>query len=131
MISRFSRRGLCFFLALVTLCMCLSPALAQPAEAVAAGVIAGTAAVAATVVVGALLTNMSFKPGADSAAWDNLVSRVEAHLSALGYVVDGMINVASFKPTDDPEKLKAAIAQDIAGLTAQWLSDENQDTRAD
>lgn len=35
MISRFSRRGLCSFLALVTLCMCLSPALAQPAEAVA------------------------------------------------------------------------------------------------
>ena len=131
MISRFSRRGLCFLLALVTLCMCLLPPLAQPAEAVAAGVIAGTAAVAATVVVGALLTNMGFKPGSNSAAWDNLVSRVEAHLSALGYVVDGMINVASFKPTDDPEKLKAAIAQDIAGLTAQWLSDENQDTRAD
>ena len=35
MFSRFSRRGLCFLLALVTLCMCLSPALTQPAEAVA------------------------------------------------------------------------------------------------
>lgn len=50
---------------------------------------------------------------------------METHFAALGYIVDGMINVAKFKPTDDAEEFKAAIAQDIAGLTAQWLSDEN------
>ena len=125
MFSRFSRRGLCFLLALVTLCMCLSPALTQPAEAVAAGVVAGTVAIGATAVVAAMLSGLGVKPGSDSSAWDNLVSQVENHLAGLGYIVDGVINVASFKPTDDPEKLKAAIAQDIVGLTAQWLSDEN------
>lgn len=125
MFSRFSRRGLCFLLALVTLCMCLSPALTQPAEAVAAGVVAGTVAIGATAVVAAMLSGLGIKPGSDSASWDNLVSQVENHLTGLGYIVDGVINVASFKPTDDPEKLKAAIAQDIVGLTAQWLSDKN------
>ena len=125
MFSRFSRRGLCFLLALVTLCMCLSPALTQPAEAVAAGVVAGTVAIGATAVVAAMLSGLGVKPGSNSAAWDNLVSQVENHLAGLGYIVDGVINVASFKPTDDPEKLKAAIAQDIVGLTAQWLTDED------
>lgn len=125
MFSRFSRRGLCFLLALVTLCMCLSPALTQPAEAVAAGVVAGTVAIGATAVVAAMLSGLGIKPGSDSSAWDNLVSQVENHLTGLGYIVDGAIKVASFKPTDDPEKLKAAIAQDIVGLTAQWLSDED------
>lgn len=125
MFSRFSRRGLCFLLALVTLCMCLSPALTQPAEAVAAGVIAGSVAIGATAVVAAMLSGLGIKPGSDSSAWDNLVSQVENHLAGLGYIVDGAIKVASFKPTDDPEKLKAAIAQDIVGLTAQWLSDED------
>ena len=125
MFSRFSRRGLCFLLALVTLCMCLSPALTQPAEAVAAGVVAGTVAIGATAVVAAVLSGLGVKPGSDSSAWDNLVSQVENHLTGLGYIVDGAIKVASFKPTDDPEKLKAAIAQDIVGLTAQWLSDED------
>lgn len=125
MFSRFSRRGLCFLLALVTLCMCLSPALTQPAEAVAAGVVAGTVAIGATTVVAAMLSGLGIKPGSDSSAWDNLVSQVENHLTGLGYIVDGAIKVASFKPTDDPEKLKAAIAQDIVGLTAQWLSDED------
>ena len=125
MFSRFSRRGLCFLLALVTLCMCLSPALTQPAEAVAAGVIAGSVAIGATAVVAAMLSGLGIKPGSDSSAWDNLVSQVENHLTGLGYIVDGAIKVASFKPTDDPEKLKAAIAQDIVGLTAQWLSDED------
>lgn len=115
MFSRFSRRGLCFLLALVTLCMCLSPALTQPAEAVAAGVVAGTVAIGATAVVAAMLSGLGVKPGSDSSAWDNLVSQVENHLTGLGYVenhltglgyiVDGAINVASFKPTDDPEKL--------------------------
>ena len=125
MFSRFSRRGLCFLLALVTLCMCLSPALTQPAEAVAAGVVAGTVAIGATAVVAAMLSGLGVKPGSNSSAWDNLVSQVENHLTGLGYIVDGAIKVASFKPTDDPEKLKAAIAQDIVGLTAQWLSDED------
>lgn len=125
MFSRFSRRGLCFLLALVTLCMCLSPALTQPAEAVAAGVVAGTVAIGATAVVAAMLSGLGIKPDSDSSAWDNLVSQVENHLTGLGYIVDGAIKVASFKPTDDPEKLKAAIAQDIVGLTAQWLSDED------
>lgn len=125
MFSRFSRRGLCFLLALVTLCMCLSPALTQPAEALAAGVVAGTVAIGATAVVAAMLSGLGIKPSSDSASWDNLVSQVENHLTGLGYIVDGVINVASFKPTDDPEKLKAAIAQDIVGLTAQWLSDED------
>lgn len=125
MFSRFSRRGLCFLLALVTLCMCLSPALTQPAEAVAPGVIAGSVAIGATAVVAAMLSGLGIKPGSDSSAWDNLVSQVENHLTGLGYIVDGAIKVASFKPTDDPEKLKAAIAQDIVGLTAQWLSDED------
>ena len=125
MFSRFSRRGLCFLLALVTLCMCLSPALTQPAEAVAPGVVAGTVAIGATAVVAAMLSGLGVKPGSDSSAWDNLVSQVENHLTGLGYIVDGAIKVASFKPTDDPEKLKAAIAQDIVGLTAQWLSDED------
>lgn len=125
MFSRFSRRGLCFLLALVTLCMCLSPALTQPAEAVAAGVIAGSVAIGATAVVAAMLSGLGIKPGSDSSAWDNLVSQVENHLAGLGYIADGVIKVASFKPTDDPEKLKAAIAQDIVGLTAQWLSDED------
>lgn len=125
MFSRFSRRGLCFLLALVTLCMCLSPALTQPAEAVAAGVVAGTVAIGATAVVAAVLSGLGVKPGSNSASWDNLVSQVENHLAGLGYIVDGAIKVASFKPTDDPEKLKAAIAQDIVGLTAQWLSDED------
>ena len=105
MFSRFSRRGLCFLLALVTLCMCLSPALTQPAEAVAAGVVAGTVAIGATAVVAAMLSGLGIKPGSDSASWDNLVSQVENHLTGLGYIVDGAINVASFKPTDDPEKL--------------------------
>ena len=125
MFSRFSRRGLCFLLALVTLCMCPSPALTQPAEAVAAGVVAGTVAIGATAVVAAMLSGLGIKLGSDSSAWDNLVSQVENHLTGLGYIVDGAIKVASFKPTDDPEKLKAAIAQDIVGLTAQWLSDED------
>lgn len=125
MFSRFSRRGLCFLLALVTLCMCLSPALTQPTEAVAPGVIAGSVAIGATAVVAAMLSGLGIKPGSDSSAWDNLVSQVENHLTGLGYIVDGAIKVASFKPTDDPEKLKAAIAQDIVGLTAQWLSDED------
>ena len=125
MFSRFSRRGLCFLLALVTLCMCLSPALTQPTEAVAAGVVAGTVAIGATAVVAAMLSGLGVKPGSNSASWDNLVSQVENHLAGLGYIVDGAIKVASFKPTDDPEKLKAAIAQDIVGLTAQWLSDED------
>lgn len=125
MFSRFSRRGLCFLLALVTLCMCLSPALTQPAEAVAPGVIAGSVAIGATAVVAAMLSGLGIKPGSDSSAWDNLVSQVENHLAGLGYIADGVIKVASFKPTDDPERLKAAIAQDIVGLTAQWLSDED------
>lgn len=116
---------MCFLLALVTLCMCLSPALTQPAEAVAPGVIAGSVAIGATAVVAAMLSGLGIKPGSDSSAWDNLVSQVENHLTGLGYIVDGAIKVASFKPTDDPEKLKAAIAQDIVGLTAQWLSDED------
>lgn len=105
--------------------MCLSPALTQPAEAVAAGVVAGTVAIGATAVVAAMLSGLGVKPGSNSASWDNLVSQVENHLASLGYIADGVINVASFKPTDDPEKLKAAIAQDIVGLTAQWLSDKN------
>lgn len=123
MFSRFSRRGLCFLLALVTLCMCLSPALTQPAEAVAAGVVAGTVAIGATAVVAAMLSGLGIKPGSDSSAWDNLVSQVENHLTGLGYIVDGAIKVASFKPTDDPEKLKAAIAQDVIGLVSSFLKD--------
>ena len=123
MFSRFSRRGLCFLLALVTLCMCLSPALTQPAEAVAAGVIAGTVAIGATAVVAAMLSGLGVKPGSNSASWDNLVSQVENHLAGLGYIVDGVINVASFKPTDDPEKLKAAIAQDVIGFVSSFLKD--------
>ena len=123
MFSRFSRRGLCFLLALVTLCMCLSPALTQPAEAVAAGVVAGTVAIGATAVVAAMLSGLGVKPGSDSSAWDNLVSQVENHLTGLGYIADGVINVASFKPTDDPEKLKAAVAQDIIGLVSSFLKD--------
>ena len=123
MFSRFSRRGLCFLLALVTLCMCLSPALTQPAEAVAAGVVVGTVAIGATAVVAAMLSGLGVKPGSDSSAWDNLVSQVENHLVGLGYIVDGAINVASFKPTDDPEKLKAAIAQDVIGLVSSFLKD--------
>ena len=123
MFSRFSRRGLCFLLALVTLCMCLSPALTQPAEAVAAGVVAGTVAIGATAVVAAMLSGLGIKPGSNSASWDNLVSQVENHLAGLGYIVDGAINVASFKPTDDPEKLKAAIAQDVIGLVSSFLKD--------
>ena len=93
MFSRFSRRGLCFLLALVTLCMCLSPALTQPAEAVAAGVVAGTVAIGATAVVAAMLSGLGVKPGSNSASWDNLVSQVENHLAGLGYIVDGVINV--------------------------------------
>ena len=123
MFSRFSRRGLCFLLALVTLCMCLSPALTQPAEAVAAGVVVGTVAIGATAVVAAMLSGLGVKPGSNSASWDNLVSQVENHLAGLGYIVDGAINVASFKPTDDPEKLKAAIAQDVIGLVSSFLKD--------
>lgn len=123
MFSRFSRRGLCFLLALVTLCMCLSPALTQPAEALAAGVVAGTVAIGATAVVAAMLSGLGIKPGSDSSAWDNLVSQVENHLTGLGYIVDGAIKVASFKPTDDPEKLKAAIAQDVIGLVSSFLKD--------
>lgn len=123
MFSRFSRRGLCFLLALVTLCMCLSPALTQPAEAVAAGVVVGTVAIGATAVVAAMLSGLGVKPGSNSASWDNLVSQVENHLAGLGYIADGVINVASFKPTDAPEKLKAAIAQDIIGLVSSFLKD--------
>ena len=117
------KRLLCVLLALVILVNI--PGMVPKADAVAAGVIAGTVAIGATAVVGALLSNLGFKPGSNSTAWDNLVSSVSNQLSSLGYIVDGMINVASFKPTDDPEKLKAAIAQDLAGLTAQWLSDED------
>ena len=90
-----------------------------------AGVVVGTVAIGATAVVAAMLSGLGVKPGSDSSAWDNLVSQVENHLTGLDYIVDGAIKVASFKPTDDPEKLKAAIAQDIVGLTAQWLSDED------
>ena len=96
MFSRFSRRGLCFLLALVTLCMCLSPALTQPAEALAAGVVAGTVAIGATAVVAAMLSGLGIKPGSDSSAWDNLVSQVENHLTGLGYIVDGAIMVFIF-----------------------------------
>ena len=117
------KRLLCVLLALVMLVNI--PGMVPKADAVAAGVIAGTVAIGATAVVGALLSNLGFKPGSNSTAWDNLVSSVSNQLSSLGYIVDGMINVAKFKPTDDAEEFKAAIAQDIAGLTAQWLSDEN------
>ena len=117
------KRLLCVLLTLVILVNI--PGTVPKAEAVAPGVIAGSVAIGATAVVAAMLSGLGVKPGSNSASWDNLVSQVENHLAGLGYIVDGAIKVASFKPTDDPEKLKAAIAQDIVGLTAQWLSDEN------
>ena len=117
------KRLLCVLLTLVILVNI--PGTVPKAEAVAPGVIAGSVAIGATAVVAAMLSGLGIKPGSDSSAWDNLVSQVENHLTGLGYIVDGAIKVASFKPTDDPEKLKAAIAQDIVGLTAQWLSDED------
>ena len=117
------KRLLCVLLTLVILVNI--PGTVPKAEAVAPGVVAGTVAIGATAVVAAMLSGLGIKPGSDSSAWDNLVSQVENHLTGLGYIVDGAIKVASFKPTDDPEKLKAAIAQDIVGLTAQWLSDED------
>ena len=117
------KRLLCVLLTLVILVNI--PGTVPKAEAVAPGVVAGTVAIGATAVVAAMLSGLGVKPGSDSSAWDNLVSQVENHLAGLGYIVDGAIKVASFKPTDDPEKLKAAIAQDIVGLTAQWLSDKN------
>lgn len=125
MFSRFSRRGLCFLLALVTLCMCLSPALTQPTEAVGIGAILGTTAIAATAVAGATLISLGLSPKADTTAWDNAVFGLVDHFKSLGYVVDGMIQVAKFKPTDDAEDLKAAIAQDFINLAARWVSDEN------
>ena len=117
------KRLLCVLLTLVILVNI--PGTVPKAEAVTPGVVAGTVAIGATAVVAAMLSGLGIKPGSDSSAWDNLVSQVENHLTGLGYIVDGAIKVASFKPTDDPEKLKAAIAQDIVGLTAQWLSDED------
>ena len=117
------KRLLCVLLTLAILVNI--PGTVPKAEAVTPGVVAGTVAIGATAVVAAMLSGLGVKPGSDSSAWDNLVSNVENHLAGLGYIVDGAINVASFKPTDDPEKLKAAIAQDIVGLTAQWLSDED------
>ena len=117
------KRLLCVLLTLVILVNI--PGTVLKAEAVTPGVVAGTVAIGATAVVAAMLSGLGVKPGSDSSAWDNLVSQVENHLTGLGYIVDGAIKVASFKPTDDPEKLKAAIAQDIVGLTAQWLSDED------
>ncbi len=117
------KRLLCVLLTLVILVNI--PGTVPKAEAVTPGVVAGTVAIGATAVVAAMLSGLGVKPGSDSSAWDNLVSQVENHLTGLGYIVDGAIKVASFKPTDDPEKLKAAIAQDIVGLTAQWLSDED------
>lgn len=124
MFSRFSRRGLCLFLALITLCVCLSPALAQPADAVGIGAILGTTAIAATAVAGATLISLGLSPKADTTAWDNAVSGLVDHFNSLGYVVDGMIQVAKFKPTDDAEDLKAAIAMDYVNFAAQWVSDE-------
>lgn len=117
------KRLLCVLLTLVILVNI--PGTVPKAEAVTPGVVAGTVAIGATAVVAAMLSGLGVKPGSDASAWDNLVSQVENHLTGLGYIVDGAIKVASFKPTDDPEKLKAAIAQDIVGLTAQWLSDTN------
>ena len=117
------KRLLCVLLTLVILVNI--PGTVPKVEAVTPGVVAGTVAIGATAVVAAMLSGLGVKPGSDSSAWDNLVSQVENHLTGLGYIVDGAIKVASFKPTDDPEKLKAAIAQDIVGLTAQWLSDED------
>ena len=117
------KRLLCVLLTLVILVNI--PGTVPKAEAVTPGVVAGTVAIGATAVVAAMLSGLGVKPGSDASAWDNLVSQVENHLTGLGYIVDGAIKVASFKPTDDPEKLKAAIAQDIVGLTAQWLSDED------
>lgn len=117
------KRLLCVLLTLVILVNI--PGTVPKAEAVTPGVVAGTVAIGATAVVAAMLSGLGVKPGSDSSAWDNLVSQIENHLTGLGYIVDGAIKVASFKPTDDPEKLKAAIAQDIVGLTAQWLSDED------
>ena len=117
------KRLLCVLLTLVIIVNI--PGMVPKAEAVTPGVVAGTVAIGATAVVAAMLSGLGVKPGSDASAWDNLVSQVENHLTGLGYIVDGAIKVASFKPTDDPEKLKAAIAQDIVGLTAQWLSDED------
>ena len=117
------KRLLCVLLTLVILVNI--PGTVPKVEAVTPGVVAGTVAIGATAVVAAMLSGLGVKPGSDASAWDNLVSQVENHLTGLGYIVDGAIKVASFKPTDDPEKLKAAIAQDIVGLTAQWLSDED------
>ena len=93
MFSRFSRRGLCFLLALVTLCMCLSPALTQPAEAVAAGVIAGSVAIGATAVVAAMLSGLGVKPGSDLAFRHFLgIDRCPAKIDILGLLqLDGKI----------------------------------------
>ena len=98
MFSRFSRRGLCFLLALVTLCMCLSPALTQPAEAVAAGVVAGTVAIGATAVVAAMLSGLGVKPGSDASAWDkrSTSSRSKKVLSA-SVTVSSSFRTASFR----------------------------------
>lgn len=115
------KRLLCVLLTLAILVNI--PGTVPKAEAVAPGVIAGSVAIGATAVVAAMLSGLGVKPGSDSSAWDNLVSQVENHLAGLGYIADGVIKVASFKPTDDPEKLKAAIAQDIIGLVSSFLKD--------
>lgn len=117
------KRILCVLLAVVLLFTW--PGFVPEAHAVGFGAFVGTAAIAAATVAGATLISLGLSPKADTTAWDNAVSGLVDHFKSLGYVVDGMIQVAKFKPTDDAEDLKAAIAQDFINLAARWVSDEN------
>lgn len=95
MFSRFSRRGLCFLLALVTLCMCLSPALVQPAEAVA-GIDDATIAVGLLFASWAGVTFMT-NQGAYTAV-SNFLSSSAAGLKACSdvaanYLVNGSLRL--------------------------------------
>ena len=95
MISRFSRRGLCFFLALVTLCMCLSPSLVQPVDAVA-GIDDATIAVGLLFASWAGVT-FATNQGAYTAV-SNFLSSSAAGLQAASevaanYVVDGSLKL--------------------------------------
>ena len=95
MFSRFSRRGLSLFLALVTLCICLSPALVQPAEAVV-GIDDATIAVGLLFASWAGVTFMT-NQGAYSAV-SNFLSSSAAGLKACSdvaanYLVNGSLQL--------------------------------------
>ena len=124
MISRFSRRGLCFFLALVTLCMCLSPSLAQPAEAVA-GIDDATLAVG-MLFLGWAGVSFATNDAAVTCTTNFLNSSVAglkaASEVAANYVVDGSLKLV--------QDVKDAFSSVLPDIHATFRTPEGSDSGA-